>query len=94
MRSNWLRSLGLALLGGAVIGCQTSKLDPRPPFVEEFGPPPADDARYFQPPTYPAEKNVLQPKKSSPSTPGLGGLRGGGGGAGMGGAGMGAGPGF
>ena len=63
MRASWTRSLGLGLLGCALLGCHASKVDPRPPYIEEFGSPPADDPRYTDPPTYPAERNPLQPKK-------------------------------
>lgn len=84
--------LGLGLLGSALLsitGCQHNSI--RPPVREVYSIPPADDARFSSPPTYP--KETLDTARMKKETPKLGdldrsigtqgtGMRGAGGGAG------------
>jgi len=64
-----MRWLGTALL--ALTGCQTTDTNLKPKIPEEYTVPPADDARFSSPPTFPKETldRGLLKKDRDPSKP-------------------------
>ncbi|HEY1377603.1 MAG TPA: hypothetical protein VGF55_12460 [Gemmataceae bacterium] len=67
MRTSWLTGAGLAVVLGGALGCSTSRgLDLRTPMPEQYALPPADDARFSQPVSYPKEVLNQEPVKATP----------------------------
>jgi len=65
MRTNWLTGAGLAAVLGGALGCSTSGgPNLRTPVPEQYALPPADDARFSQPVSYPKEVLNQEPIKA------------------------------
>ena len=66
MRKTWLRDVGTVIALGGALGCATSKgpnlLTPVP---EQYALPPADDARFTQPVSYPKDVLNQEPIKAA-----------------------------
>src|SRR4051794_9568537 len=66
MRTNCLRTVGVAVVFGSALGCSsTSGPSLRTPMPEQYTLPPADDARFTQPPNYPKEVLNQEPIKAA-----------------------------
>ncbi|HEY8505570.1 MAG TPA: hypothetical protein VIL46_13380 [Gemmataceae bacterium] len=88
MRRFWILTGVVALAGLADQGCGPSRPNLRPQQAEEYVLPPAEEARWSEPPKYPEERSPLRPLKKEKGGPAVmpGGLGGPGG--------LGPGPGF
>jgi hypothetical protein len=88
MRANWLRNLGTCVTFGGIVGCTPPGPNLKTPIPEQYALPPADDARFSNPPSYPKETlNQDMPKplnKDMPKMPSQMPQMGGGPGGGMG----------
>jgi hypothetical protein len=79
MRRKWLGGLGLALAFGGAVGCATTRgPDLKTPMPEQYNLPPADDARFSQPVSFPKEVLNQEPIKAPSPTGKPGGGPGGG----------------
>jgi hypothetical protein len=72
MFGRYLLRLGTATLLGSLISCSTSGPNVRTPMQEQYVLPPADDARFSQPVSYPKEtlnQDTVKPASSQGKLP-------------------------
>jgi hypothetical protein len=69
MRANWLRKVGTWVTFGGIVGCTPPGPNLKAPMPEQYTLPPADDARFSSPPSYPKETLNQDLPKSSTGTP-------------------------
>jgi hypothetical protein len=66
MRMNWLRGIAAVTLFGGAVGCASNRgPDLRTPTPEQYTLPPADDARFTQPVSYPKDVLNQEPIKAA-----------------------------
>ena len=63
MRARHIRKLATAALFGGLAGCGSTGPNLKTPVPEQFNLPPADDARFSQPVSYPKETLNQEPVK-------------------------------